>query len=144
MQLRASSSNACIRLHTAMMFCCIYTFDLARLPSSGSCHIRMAWWLNGRASDSRSEGCVFKSRPGQRFCFITFLCSAKLLGMRSARRLATVICSVAVPISADTHAPCGFACSDTVMTLSTQLVMHSLVLPAYYTPVSMQTAQARL
>ena len=24
-------------------------------------------WRNGSASDSRSEGCVFKSRPGQRF-----------------------------------------------------------------------------
>ena len=23
-----------------------------------------AWWRNGSASDSRSEGCVFKSRPG--------------------------------------------------------------------------------
>ena len=26
-----------------------------------------ALWRNGSASDSRSEGCVFKSRPGQRF-----------------------------------------------------------------------------
>ena len=25
---------------------------------------QQAWWLNGRASDSRSEGCVFDSRPG--------------------------------------------------------------------------------
>ena len=24
-----------------------------------------AWWCNGSASDSSSEGCVFKSRPGQ-------------------------------------------------------------------------------
>ena len=24
-----------------------------------------AWWRNGSASDSSSEGCVFKSRPGQ-------------------------------------------------------------------------------
>ena len=24
-----------------------------------------AWWRNGNASDSSSEGCVFKSRPGQ-------------------------------------------------------------------------------
>ena len=23
------------------------------------------WWRNGSASDSSSEGCVFKSRPGQ-------------------------------------------------------------------------------
>ena len=26
---------------------------------------QQAWWRNGSASDSRSEGCVFKSRPGQ-------------------------------------------------------------------------------
>ena len=26
-----------------------------------------AWWRNGSASDSSSEGCVFKSRPGQLF-----------------------------------------------------------------------------
>ena len=26
---------------------------------------RKAWWRNGSASDSSSEGCVFKSRPGQ-------------------------------------------------------------------------------
>ena len=26
-----------------------------------------AWWRNGSASDSRSEGCVFKSRPGHFF-----------------------------------------------------------------------------
>ena len=26
-----------------------------------------AWWRNGCASDSSSEGCVFKSRPGQLF-----------------------------------------------------------------------------
>ena len=26
-----------------------------------------AWWRNGSASDSRSEGCVFESRPGQVF-----------------------------------------------------------------------------
>ena len=25
-------------------------------------------WRNGSASDSRSEGCVFKSRQGQLFC----------------------------------------------------------------------------
>ena len=24
-----------------------------------------AWWRNGSVSDSSSEGCVFKSRPGQ-------------------------------------------------------------------------------
>ncbi|GFW63708.1 uncharacterized protein TNCV_4940001 [Trichonephila clavipes] len=28
------------------------------------CLNRVAWWRNGSASDSRSEGCVFKSRPG--------------------------------------------------------------------------------
>ena len=28
------------------------------------CHHK-AWWRNGSASDSSSEGCVFKSRPGQ-------------------------------------------------------------------------------
>ncbi len=27
------------------------------------------WWRNGSASASRAEGCVFKSRPGQVFCF---------------------------------------------------------------------------
>ena len=27
---------------------------------------QLAWWRNGSASDSRSEGCVFKSRPGHR------------------------------------------------------------------------------
>ena len=26
-----------------------------------------AWWRNGSASDSSSEGCVFKSRPGHLF-----------------------------------------------------------------------------
>ena len=26
-----------------------------------------AWWRNGSASDSSSEGCVFKSGPGQLF-----------------------------------------------------------------------------
>ena len=26
-----------------------------------------AWWRKGSASDSSSEGCVFKSRPGQLF-----------------------------------------------------------------------------
>ena len=26
-----------------------------------------AWWRNGSASDSSSEGCVFKSQPGQFF-----------------------------------------------------------------------------
>ena len=29
-------------------------------------------WRNGSASDSRSEGCVFKSRQGQTFCFKMF------------------------------------------------------------------------
>ena len=28
-----------------------------------------AWWLKGRASDSSSEGCVFKSRPGHMWFF---------------------------------------------------------------------------
>ena len=30
----------------------------------------MAWWRNGSASDSSSEGCVFKSRPGQNLFFL--------------------------------------------------------------------------
>ena len=28
-------------------------------------HHNKAWWRNGSASDSSSEGCVFKSSPGQ-------------------------------------------------------------------------------
>ena len=28
------------------------------------CKNQQAWWRNGSASDSSSEGCVFKSRPG--------------------------------------------------------------------------------
>ena len=32
---------------------------------------RTAWWLNGRASDSRSEGCVFDSRPGQKVFLVS-------------------------------------------------------------------------
>ena len=30
-------------------------------------HDHKAWWRNGSASDSSSEGCVLKSRPGQLF-----------------------------------------------------------------------------
>ena len=30
---------------------------------------QLAWWRNGSASDSRSEGCVFKSRPGHRLFY---------------------------------------------------------------------------
>ena len=32
----------------------------------------MTRWRNGSASDSRSEGCVFKSRPGHPFFFFFF------------------------------------------------------------------------
>ena len=35
-----------------------------------------AWWRNGSASDSRSEGCVFKSRPGH---FFGSLCQKSLI-----------------------------------------------------------------
>ena len=30
---------------------------------------QLAWWRNGSASDSRSEGCVFKSRPGHQYFY---------------------------------------------------------------------------
>ena len=30
---------------------------------------QQAWWRNGSASDSSSEGCVFKSRPGHSMVF---------------------------------------------------------------------------
>ena len=33
---------------------------------------RRALWRNGSASDSRSEGCVFKSRRGQSVYFFAF------------------------------------------------------------------------
>ena len=37
-------------------------------------HEQLAWWRNGSASDSRSEGCVFKSRPGHPiFCVCSLL-----------------------------------------------------------------------
>ena len=39
----------------------------AKLNTSNMFNIYKAWWRNGSASDSRSEGCVFKSRPGQSF-----------------------------------------------------------------------------
>ena len=32
---------------------------------------QQAWWRNGSASDSSSEGCVFKSRPGHNVFFHT-------------------------------------------------------------------------
>ena len=56
---------------------------LARLSEKSACNIETAlglhigiWsegekktpWRNGSASDSRSEGCVFKSRRGQKMC----------------------------------------------------------------------------
>ena len=34
-----------------------------------SMHFCKTWCRNGSASDSRSEGCVFKSRPGQNLLF---------------------------------------------------------------------------
>ena len=37
------------------------------IGSENNFDVSMAWWRNGSASDSRSEGCVFKSRPGQSF-----------------------------------------------------------------------------
>ena len=33
----------------------------------------MTPWRNGSASDSRSEGCVFKSRRGQKYFFYIFV-----------------------------------------------------------------------
>ena len=33
-------------------------------------YLSWAWWRNGSASDSSSEGCVFKSRPGQWHVFL--------------------------------------------------------------------------
>ena len=39
----------------------------------------VAWWRNGSASDSRSEGCVFKSRPGHSFLLESLLISFLLL-----------------------------------------------------------------
>ncbi len=37
-----------------------------KTPSDAAGSIQ-AWWLNGRAFDSRSKGCVFKSRPSHAF-----------------------------------------------------------------------------
>ena len=41
--------------------------------------IRMTPWRNGSASDSRSEGCVFESRRGQKYfaCFVLCYLTAK-------------------------------------------------------------------
>ena len=37
----------------------------------------MGWWRNGSASDFRSEGCVFKSRPGHIFYIYIHFCCIK-------------------------------------------------------------------
>ena len=37
-------------------------------------HHHKAWWRNGSAPESSSEGCVFKSRPGQLFYFFRSRC----------------------------------------------------------------------
>ena len=50
---------------------CIFTYKWMCSLNISIIHIpqilhqfQLAWWRNGSASDSRSEGCVFKSRPG--------------------------------------------------------------------------------
>nr|XP_050866219.1 serine/threonine-protein kinase S6KL isoform X2 [Vespula vulgaris] len=49
-------------------------------------------WRNGSASDSRSEGCVFKSRRGQALLFLSFYLSSLHLIMRIYDKFYHVIC----------------------------------------------------
>ena len=47
---------------TLSLLCYVIKTNKYILRTISSCF--EAWWRNGSASDSRSEGCVFKSRPG--------------------------------------------------------------------------------
>ena len=68
-----SSSEGCVfKSHLGQLFyqfLRVVAFDIISVVIS--VHARKpqheAWWRNGSASDSSSEGCVFKSRPGQLF-----------------------------------------------------------------------------
>ena len=48
-----------------------------------------AWWRNGSASDSSSEGCVFKSRPGQKTVLQKSAHANNSLNSQILRNLAT-------------------------------------------------------
>ena len=68
-----SSSEGCVfKSHLGQLFyqfLRVDAFDIISVVISVHARKRYhkAWWRNGSASDSSSEGCVFKSRPGQLF-----------------------------------------------------------------------------
>ena len=66
-----SSSEGCVfKSHLGRLFYQFFRVDAFDIISIVICVHAMkcqheGWWRNGSASDSSSEGCVFKSRPGQ-------------------------------------------------------------------------------
>ena len=66
-----SSSEGCVfKSHLAQLFyqfLRVGAFDIISVLISVHARKRYhkAWWRNGSACDSSSEGCVFKSRPGK-------------------------------------------------------------------------------
>ena len=66
-----SSSEGCVFKSRSgqlfYQFLRVATFDIILIVISVYARKRhhKAWWRNSSASDSSSEGCVFKSRPGQ-------------------------------------------------------------------------------
>ncbi len=61
--LASSLVTFCV-IETQDAVCCADNCEIPRGPKP---HYYVTLWRNGSASDSRSEGCVFKSRQGQRF-----------------------------------------------------------------------------
>ncbi len=60
--------SGCVKFVRSKNECIIS--DKSRRDTSSQLDILYGtWWRNGSASASRAEGCVFKSRPGQVFCF---------------------------------------------------------------------------
>ena len=66
----SSSEGWCVQITYVSTFLSVLrvdVFDIILIVISVYARKRhhKAWWRNGSASDSSSEGCVFKSRPGQ-------------------------------------------------------------------------------
>ena len=58
----------CLRINEP---CVVYGYY--HIPTTCTCLSKLTLWRNGSASDSRSEGCVFKSRQGQNLFVFFFL-----------------------------------------------------------------------
>ena len=61
-----------IRNNTSVLSFCVTKYQTFSFDSMK----QVALWRNGSASDSRSEGCVFKSRRGQQMFFCLLLASS--------------------------------------------------------------------